>query len=547
MIHTHAMSAASPSDADLVQSSLTGGSGAFSEIVARYQTLVCSLTYNATGSLSRSEDLAQEVFLTAWKNLGGLREPAKLRAWLCGIARQSIANTLRREGREPVCAAGELQDEHHSTAPDPAAQAISRDEEAILWRSLEQIPETYREPMILFYREGCSVERVAEALELSEDAAKQRLSRGRKLLQEQVALFVAGALRQSTPGRAFTLAVLSALPLARSSAAAATLGATAVKGGAAAKGLGLLGIFSMLIGPIAGCFTAWASVRASFDNVQSERERGFVRRLTLILFALMAAVLVGSVRFDAQAGSMWDSHPLLSIGLRVAWSTGFAITVLALALWCDRTLARIRREEESNLTAEEEARHALAWRTFEYQSKWTLLGWPLLHVRSGRPRGEKLRPAVGWIAIGDCAVGLISIGGWAAGGISLGVVSVGLLPIGILSAGVLSFGGYVSYGLWGAMGSTAVGYLAHGATALAWHAAKGHDAAARLFAQGDHAFAQNANDAAAKDAIGALGFFKLSTLLARNPAWAQIVWLPCLLMLWQVKRARRVLKEGRTH
>src|SRR5688572_9249835 len=113
-------SAALPSDSDLVQRSLTGGTPAFSEIVARYQTLVCSLAYNATGSLRQSEDLAQDVFLTAWKELRQLREPAKLRPWLCGIARRLSANTRRREGREPVCVAEELEDEHHAVGPGPA-------------------------------------------------------------------------------------------------------------------------------------------------------------------------------------------------------------------------------------------------------------------------------------------------------------------------------------------------------------------------------------------------------------------------------------------
>src|SRR5688572_25827593 len=110
MMTSPTMSPAAPSDAELVQRSLSGGTPAFSEIVARYQTLVCSLTYNATGSLSRSEDLAQEVFLTAWKELRQLREAEKLRSWLCGIARRLSANTRRREGREPVCAAAELAD-----------------------------------------------------------------------------------------------------------------------------------------------------------------------------------------------------------------------------------------------------------------------------------------------------------------------------------------------------------------------------------------------------------------------------------------------------
>jgi len=79
-------------DADLVAASLSGNRDAFGQIVARYQSLVCSLAYSATGSLSQSEDLAQDTFVTAWKRLRDLREPEKLRAWLCGIARNLINN-----------------------------------------------------------------------------------------------------------------------------------------------------------------------------------------------------------------------------------------------------------------------------------------------------------------------------------------------------------------------------------------------------------------------------------------------------------------------
>src|SRR5437868_4829494 len=52
-----------PDDAQLVAQSLAGDREAFAGIVARYQSLVCSLAYSATGNFSRSEDLAQETFL----------------------------------------------------------------------------------------------------------------------------------------------------------------------------------------------------------------------------------------------------------------------------------------------------------------------------------------------------------------------------------------------------------------------------------------------------------------------------------------------------
>jgi DNA-directed RNA polymerase specialized sigma24 family protein len=67
-------------DAELVALSLNGNREAFARIVMRYQSLICSLAYSATGSFSRSEGVAQEAFLTAWKELPKLREPARLRA-----------------------------------------------------------------------------------------------------------------------------------------------------------------------------------------------------------------------------------------------------------------------------------------------------------------------------------------------------------------------------------------------------------------------------------------------------------------------------------
>ncbi len=76
------MSGTEATDAELVSECLVGDRDAFGRIVARYQALVCSLAYSATGCLGQSEDLAQETFLAAWTHLSQLREPAKLRAWL---------------------------------------------------------------------------------------------------------------------------------------------------------------------------------------------------------------------------------------------------------------------------------------------------------------------------------------------------------------------------------------------------------------------------------------------------------------------------------
>src|SRR5438445_5142105 len=107
------------SDSELVTQSLAGDRDAFGWIVARYQTLLCSLAYSATGSLSQSEDLAQETFLTAWKQLAHLREPEKLRSWLVRISRNLTCDALRKRGQEPIHKAEPLETIQESPAPEP--------------------------------------------------------------------------------------------------------------------------------------------------------------------------------------------------------------------------------------------------------------------------------------------------------------------------------------------------------------------------------------------------------------------------------------------
>ena len=101
MTMTQAVKTIDSSDSELVTQSLAGDRDAFGGIVARYQSLLCSLAYSATGSLSQSEDLAQETFVTAWKQLADLREPEKLRSWLCRISRNITYDALRERDGNP--------------------------------------------------------------------------------------------------------------------------------------------------------------------------------------------------------------------------------------------------------------------------------------------------------------------------------------------------------------------------------------------------------------------------------------------------------------
>ena len=188
-----------------------GSTDAYASIVNKYKSLICAITYNTTGNLELSEEIAQEVFLTGWQHLSELRSPSKLRSWLCGIAR-NIARDKNRINRQKQTEAltKDIVARSHADS-DPVELAITKEKQEIIWESVSGIPEIYREVLILFYREQQSIKEVAELLDLSQATIKQRLHRSRQMLKGRITSLVEETLRSSRPGKAFTCAVLASL------------------------------------------------------------------------------------------------------------------------------------------------------------------------------------------------------------------------------------------------------------------------------------------------------------------------------------------------
>jgi RNA polymerase sigma factor (sigma-70 family) len=227
------------SDIDLLKASRDGNAQAFGVVVSRYQSLVCAITYSGTGDSGRSEELAQDAFLRAWKGLGQLQDLSKFRAWLCSIARNTVQNWFRSQGRDVVGRAASLEaaGETISRESGPEEVVMFEEQQALIRQALAQMPEGVREPLILFYREGKSTREVAVQLGLTEEAARQRIYRGRSLLREQMAAMVENTIARTKPGKAFTAAVIASI---------VSLG---LKGsGTAAAAAGSYGVASILSG-----------------------------------------------------------------------------------------------------------------------------------------------------------------------------------------------------------------------------------------------------------------------------------------------------------
>jgi len=533
----------SVSDTDLVSESVSGNRDAFGQIVSRYQSLVCSLAYSATGNLSQSEDLAQETFVTAWRQLADLREREKLRAWLCGIARNLINNFLRKSGREPSHRAESLEEISESHSPErlPIENTISNEEAAILWRSLERIPEIYREPLVLFYREHQSIETVAANLDLTEDNVKQRLSRGRKLLHEQVLAFVEGTLEKTNPGKTFTLGVLAALPALTISAKAATIGAAA-KSGAAAKTAGAMVLLGVIFNPLLILFGICIPYRIALAEAQSNEERDYIkslyRKICAVSFGLSIALVAG---LYWAIGNLYTGHEKI-FDLFLTWFISFIVIYLLTMFSFAIAASGKRRAYFSKILAQKHG-GVFPKSAWEYRSKMELFGLPLVHIRIGDRFDMLKNPVKGWIAMGNHAVG----GLFAFGGVAVAPFSLGGLPIGLLSFGGITFGlialGGLSFGAW-TFGAIAVGWQSFGAIAISWNAAVGNFALAHNFAVGNIAHAVQANNDIANQFVDSNLFFRWIRVVNSHWFWMNFLWITPLFIQWQIIARKKRQKQN---
>jgi RNA polymerase sigma factor (sigma-70 family) len=225
--------------------------------------LVCAVAFGATGDQAISEDVAQDAFVVAWRARAELRDPSRFRSWICAIARHLALNTRRARRVDPI----DDDDALGAADVDVHARLERAQRDALVWEALAAMPERYRVPLVLFYREERSVAEVASQLGISTANALQRLARGRRYLKRGIEDSVERTLAASRPQRGRVAAIVAAVgsDIALPSSAGAALEAARASSGSVSWGVTMMKV-ALVAGTCAAGIVAMSWGCARWDG-----------------------------------------------------------------------------------------------------------------------------------------------------------------------------------------------------------------------------------------------------------------------------------------
>jgi RNA polymerase sigma factor (sigma-70 family) len=165
-------------DARCIAAVLSGSRERFEELIGRYQHIVLGVVRGYVQDADAAEDVAQDIFVSAFTSLHQLRDAALFFPWLLQIARHRAALAGKRRDGEPV---RQLPEHAEIAAPPPAANNSQRLH--AVFAAVEQLPEPYRETVLLKYEANMSCKEIAERDGVAVGTITSRLTRALLMLR----------------------------------------------------------------------------------------------------------------------------------------------------------------------------------------------------------------------------------------------------------------------------------------------------------------------------------------------------------------------------
>jgi RNA polymerase sigma-70 factor (ECF subfamily) len=164
-----------------------GDKAAFGKLIEAYQTPVYNLAYRMLNNSGEAEEAAQEAFIRAYTRLDSYNPAHKFSTWMLSITSNYCIDLIRKRRAlllsidEPLPAHPALQSEK---SKGPESQMVMNEQQEMVQGLLQELPEDYREAVVLRYWYEMSYDEIAEVMNTTVSAIKSRLFRARRLLAE---------------------------------------------------------------------------------------------------------------------------------------------------------------------------------------------------------------------------------------------------------------------------------------------------------------------------------------------------------------------------
>lgn len=188
-------------DVALVMAALSGDPQKFGPIVERYQDAVFAVALARLGNFHDAEDIAQEVFVEAFRHLGRLNDPNRLGPWLRSITIHRCIGHLRK--RHEVVDIQEIAEQVEATSHDPHTEMEQQELRHRVMTAIGQLSKKQRETTTLFYVNGYSQEEIARIQEVPIGTVRRRLHDAREKLREEMIGVVEDVLKSEAPKEDF--------------------------------------------------------------------------------------------------------------------------------------------------------------------------------------------------------------------------------------------------------------------------------------------------------------------------------------------------------
>lgn len=183
------------SEAEIIAAIIAGETQLYHELVRPYERSVYMMALSFMKNEADAEDVAQEAFIKAFRNLSTFRGDAKFSTWLISITLNEARNRLRRQGIVRMQSLDEPPDEEGAVSPallrdwrEIPSEAVEREEvRKLIRKAVETLPEIYRQVFLLRDVEELNVSETAQTLSISISNVKVRLHRARMMLQKELA------------------------------------------------------------------------------------------------------------------------------------------------------------------------------------------------------------------------------------------------------------------------------------------------------------------------------------------------------------------------